>query len=336
MHISKSLICWIAVLAAGIDRAAGGAHAQSAQPPAKAGDAPTAAVIALHGSAGFTSSLDFFSATSLDEAIAAADAKSVKTLFLDIDSASGVVATKDAVVRSILNARARGVRTVAVVRNAGGVSALIALACERIVVLPGAGFGGEPAPASGVRADPQVEKAVRGLISHIADSESSRRKFTAVDADAAKVTGRSALLSRALVEHSVQIWRLKNGEFVEAAPKDAEATRLDREGRVLALGGNELVELSLATSAATLADAMHAFSTDPTPIDLAKSMELLQGRIKKALQLIDVDNRKLDELKELGHSKTKSVQSSREASKRQLESKKAAHVEELRKLLEAP
>jgi FtsZ-binding cell division protein ZapB len=65
-------------------------------------------------------------------------------------------------------------------------------------------------------------------------------------------------------------------------------------------------------------------------------MELLQGRIKKALQLIDVDNRKLDELKELGHSKTKSVQSSREASKRQLESKKAAHVEELRKLLEAP
>ena len=110
-------------------------------PVVKVGTAD-AAMVPLQGVAGSLPGEQFFTGASFESAIKPLKNSTIRRVVIVLDTTGGSNDTKSAIVREILSLRSEGIRTVAIVKNAAGVGALIALSCDEVLSLPGATFGG--------------------------------------------------------------------------------------------------------------------------------------------------------------------------------------------------
>lgn len=183
----------------------------SAAPPAPTGPArpvapatPAAgcpiAWIPLHGSLG--SDLEethFVTARDFEIAFDEAERLRCRHVVLDIESPGGYRSTTAPIIRRIMEAQARGVTVIALVRNAASGAALIAMSCREILVLPDARIGA----AVPVRGETSLKK-------EFADDPEKAAKYlsflSALPRGAAEQAGRPGFIVDAMVRSECELW----------------------------------------------------------------------------------------------------------------------------------
>jgi hypothetical protein len=156
--------------------------------------------IPLHGFLG--AELDethFVTARDFDLAFDEAERLRCRHVVLDIDSPGGYSSTSRIIIRRIMEAQARGVTVIALVRTAGSGAALITMSCREILVLPDACIGA----AVPLRGDASVKK-------EFADDPEYAAKLlsflNAVPRGAAEQAGRPGFIVDAMVRSECELW----------------------------------------------------------------------------------------------------------------------------------
>lgn len=273
-------------------------------PVVKVGTAD-AVLIPLSGVAGVLPGEQFFTGTGFESTIAPLKGSTVRRAIIVLDTVGGSIATKDAIVRGILSLRADGIRTIAVVKNAAGVGGLIAVACDEVMALPGATFGGGLFLSVSEQSLFDEAKKACGEGSFVTRSWwGASEKFSAPDRDSCAATGRAV--------HDVQ--------------KLAES----------AFSTTELAKIKLCVEQRDLQSAISKASPREKPLDLGRAIVYPSQRVQRLLLRIREEQKEIDEIGGLGKSKTKSVQSSRDADRRRHEESKAELQRELAALVKLP
>jgi len=278
--------------------------------------------IRLAGEEGAVANLDCVTGPEFAKVIAWAESSKLSTLYLTIDSPGGSAVAKNEIVRELLGANARGMRTVAIVKRAEGTAALIALACSEVYVLPGAPLGSKEL-RPGVRNE--IERKLLGevLAQRLEEQERAAPVLAATDTEAANRFGRSVPLLRSMYEGR-PVWLGSDGRLTDAAPADRDARPLFAERH--AVSGGELVGWGFAKNAADATSAFRASDKIVPEKALATALRRIVDGRRRSIAAIESAIEDLEQLKRLGNSDTKSTQSSRDARRRKVE----ARLEEAR------
>ncbi len=230
--------------------ARGAGSAQEAQAPP-----PTVVVVSVDGV------IDLGLSPLVARAVEEARARDAAALVLDINTFGGRVDAAVAIRDVLVNAPVRSVAFVN--QRAISAGALIALACDTIVMVPG-GTIGAAAPVTGT-AEPAGEKA----LSYV------RKEFRAT----AEIRGRPTAFAEAMVDESVEIagvvaagklLTLTASEALEHGVSDHTAATLDAALAAAGLAGARVASLE-----PTWAEAVVRFLTHPVISSLLMTIGLL-------------------------------------------------------------
>jgi membrane-bound serine protease (ClpP class) len=231
---------------------------RAASVPAAAGE--TAAVVRLEGK------IDDYSRKAFVKRFDQAKAAGAKVVIVDIDTYGGLVTSALDLSRYLKSQT--GVRTIAYVgEKAISAGAMIALACDEIVMAPGAQLG-DCAPIATDR---------WGGVQSLGDAERAKTEspILADFADSARGNGYDPLLAQAMVSVKTAVYWLQGpgGErrFVDPSTRDALAAQgwtpvvdadvsnpVDTEATLLTVTGRTAAKLGLARSTAASYDALAA------------------------------------------------------------------------------
>ncbi len=284
--------------------------------------------IEIKGSIGALQSVDGVSAGEFTKLVQWAEETKLATLELFIDSQGGSCVAKDAMVRALLGAQARGLRTVATVRRAEGVSALLAFACAEIRVLPGATFAGGIARRRDP-ADPAMEKLLGAkLMQDFAAAEDATAELSAADLEAATRFRRPQALLKAMFA-SQGLWEDEKGELHTVDPAGTGRRRHVAGDARYAVSGSDLVTWKIASAIDDERNLPLRGDEELPRRELDAARRKAGDTFRRACKAAEVALRDLAEIAALGKSETKSTQSSRDARKRKAEEK----LDEARKVI---
>ena len=180
--------------------------------------------------------IDLGIANLVERAIGEAERQGASTLIFEIDTFGGRVDSAAQIKDAIF---ATDIETIAFIKNrAISAGALIALACQHIVVAPGSSIGAAtpvsiPVGPTGGEPQPVTEKEVSYV----------RGEFAAT----AERNGHNPLLAKAMVDSDVELYARTTDsgvEILEAAQEDAEL--IIAKGKLLTLSADEALALGLA------------------------------------------------------------------------------------------
>ena len=260
-----------------------GASSSSDRAPPTDPNGP-AVVLRLHGVVGpDMDGLPFFTAADFEAALAEAFAAKPSVVILDIKSGGGRIDTKEEIQRSILTASKRGQRFVAVIRDAGSAAAMIALACPEIVAFPAARMGS----AVPILSDGMTTVSLSKLLADDPELAAKYSSFSdALDAEAARATGRSPEIPRAMTDSSAELWWSPTSGF-SSTSSGSDATRIDDDKTVLTLTSTQIAETGLGKVISGDDELWSALklSTAPSVLDLSGRMS---GRFERAKKLVEL------------------------------------------------
>lgn len=213
---------------------------------------PSTVLLQLTGSVGLTGDGTSFSAEEFKECVAQAKKGGLKTLVLQIDSPGGRVDTKEEVIRCLLQLNSEGVRTVAIIKDAGSAAALIALACKDWYALPGCRLGAATTVLTGAGSTMSFDKA---LESDPALAAKYKSFSSAIDEEACRATGRPPELAIAMKEKSATLWFTPGRGLT--SDRIGEASRsVDTKDTILTLTATQLVDFQMAQSVTSAEQAL--------------------------------------------------------------------------------
>lgn len=276
--------------------------------------------IVIKGSIGALQGVEGVSAGEFTKLVQWAEESKLATLELFIDSQGGSCVAKDAMVRALLGAQARGLRTIATVKRAEGISALLAFACAEIRVLPGATFAGGIARRRDP-ADPAMEKLLGAkLMQDFATAEDATAELSAADLEAATRFRRPQALLKAMFA-SQGLWEDEKGELHNVDPAGTGRRRHAAGHERYAVSGSDLATWKIA-SAIDDEQSLPLRGDEELPRrELDAARRKAGDAFRRACKTAEVALKDLGEIAALGKSETKSTQASRDARKRKAEEK---------------
>ena len=208
-----------------------------------------------------------------------------RTIVLHVNSPGGRVDTKESIMRELLVANAKGIRTVAIIEDAGSAGALISLACSEWYVLPGARLGAAATVLSGPLGTVSFDEALKGDPTLAAKYKSFE---SAADEEACRATGRSTDLALAMKHKDATLFFTPGRGFSRQRLGES-SIELDNKESILTLTATQLAQFGLAKPAASLDEAMKEIGKfDPELTKKLKSgMTRTCDKLKKLLEVTD-------------------------------------------------
>jgi membrane-bound ClpP family serine protease len=284
-----------------------------ARAPVERGAASTCALIPLEGAVGLSPDLEHsFSAADFRDCLEAASNSRVDTIVVYLNSPGGRVDSKESIMRELLVMRAKGLRTVAIIQDAGSAAALIALACSEWYVLPGARLGAAATVLVSPQGTVSFDRAFR-------DDPTLAAKYksfaSAADNEACRATGRSLDLALAMKERDATLF-FTQGQGFSKERRDESSIELDSKETILTLTATQLQQFGLAKPAASLEQAMKEIGqfdpklTQKLKSAIRKSCGKLERLLKTRARLIAERNSIPD------RSANKQTESARESARK--------------------
>lgn len=259
-----------------------------APPPPRSPE--TCALIPLDGAVGLSSDPGgSFSAEDFRRCLDAVTKSGARTIVLHVKSPGGRVDTKESIMRELLAAKAKGVRTIAVIEDAGSAAALISLACSEWYVLPGARLGAAATVLSGPLGTVSFDEALKADPTLAAKYKSFE---SAADEEACRATGRSTDLALAMKNMDATLF-FTPGKGFSRQRLGESSIELDNKESILTLTATQLTQFGLAKPAASLDEAMQEIGTfDPAltkklKSEMTQSCKRLESLLKSADRLIE-------------------------------------------------
>lgn len=257
----------------------------AAAPPAPSAS-NTCALIPLEGAVGLSPDPDgSFSAVDFSRCLEAATKSGARTIVLHVNSPGGRVDTKESIMRELLVAKAQGVRTVAIIEDAGSAAALISLACSEWYVLPGARLGAAATVLSGPLGTISFDEALKADPTLAAKYKSFE---SAADEEACRATGRPTELASAMKHKDATLF-FTPGQGFSKQRLGESSVELDSKESILTLTATQLEQFGLAKPAPSLEQAMKDIGKFDQALTkkLKSEMSRSSKRLKSLLETTD-------------------------------------------------